>query len=88
MSRRRESRGGGGGGLFTAHSDFNLGPPRANPGLRWEWRPGSTRFVVWQPALQDQPSVGDFRLGRDLSALLNAQANNILAVKASYWIGL
>jgi hypothetical protein len=32
--------------------------------------------------------VGDFRLGRDLSALFNAQATNILAVKASYWIGL
>jgi uncharacterized protein DUF5916 len=56
--------------------------------LRWEWRPGSTLFVVWQPALENQAGVGDFRLGRDLSGLLNAPANNVLAIKASYWIGL
>ena len=80
--------GDGGAPFFVGNEDFNFRSLRVNAVLRWEWRPGSTLFVVWQPALEDQGGVGDFRLGRDLSALFNAQANNILAVKATYWIGL
>ena len=80
--------GDGGASFFVANQDFNFRSLRANAVLRWEWRPGSTLFVVWQQSLEDQAGVGDFQLGRDLSALFNAQANNILAVKASYWIGL
>ena len=80
--------GDGGATFFIGNQDFNFRSLRANAVLRWEWQPGSTLFVVWQPALEDQAAVGDFRLSRDLSGLLNAQANNILAVKASYWIGL
>jgi hypothetical protein len=80
--------GDGGASFFIGSEDFNFRSLRVNAVLRWEWRPGSTLFVVWQPALEDQGGVGDFRLGRDLSALFNAQANNILAVKATYWIGL
>ncbi|HYL21431.1 MAG TPA: DUF5916 domain-containing protein [Gemmatimonadales bacterium] len=80
--------GDGGAAFFVAHQDFNLRSLRGNAVLRWEWRPGSTLFVVWQQSLDDQTGVGDFVLGRDLSALFNAHANNILAVKASYWIGM
>jgi len=80
--------GDGGAPFFIGNEDFNFRSLRVNAVLRWEWRPGSTLFVVWQPALEDQGGVGDFRLGRDLSALFHAQANNVLAVKATYWIGL
>jgi uncharacterized protein DUF5916 len=80
--------GNGGATFFVADQDFNFRSLRANAVLHWEWRPGSTLFVVWQPNLEDQAVLGDFRLGRDVSALFNAQANNILAVKATYWIGL
>jgi hypothetical protein len=80
--------GDGGAAFFVANQDFNLRSLRGNAVLRWEWRPGSTLFVVWQQSLDDQTGVGDFRLGRDLSALFNAHANNLLAVKATYWIGM
>jgi hypothetical protein len=32
--------------------------------------------------------VGDFSLGRDVSALFAADATNVLVLKATYWIGL
>ena len=80
--------GDGGTAFFVANQDFNLRSLRGNAVLRWEWRPGSTLFVVWQQSLDDQAGVGDFQLGRDLSALLHAEASNILAVKVSYWIGM
>ena len=80
--------GDGGASFFIPDQDFNFRSLRGNAVLRWEWRPGSTLFVVWQQSLEDQVGLGDFQLGRDLSALIHAHANNILAVKASYWIGL
>jgi hypothetical protein len=80
--------GDGGATFFIPTQDFNFRSLRGDAVLRWEWRPGSTLFIVWQQHLEDQATIGDFRFGRDLSGLFHAPANNILAVKASYWIGL
>jgi hypothetical protein len=59
---------------------------RGNAVLRWEYLPGSTLFLVWQHQKQDQVATGDFDLGRDISALWNAPAHNIFAIKVSYWL--
>ena len=56
--------------------------------LRWEFRPGSTLFLVWQQARQGIDPVGDFRFGRDFGAIWDAPATNVLAVKATWWMGL
>lgn len=68
--------------------DFNFRSLRANLVLRWEYRPGSTIFLVWQQARQGVAPVGDFRLGRDFGAIWDAPATNVLAVKATWWLGL
>jgi hypothetical protein len=68
--------------------DFNFRSLRANLVLRWEFRPGSTLFLVWQQARQGIDPVGDFRFGRDFGAIWNAPATNVLAVKATWWMGL
>jgi hypothetical protein len=80
--------GDGGPKFFVDNQDFNFRSLRANAVLRWEWRPGSTLFVVWQQARQQSAGIGDFRFGRDFDALVHAPADNILAVKINYWIGL
>jgi hypothetical protein len=54
--------------------------------MRWEYRPGSTLFFVWQQSREDQEPVGDFRLGRDYRALFGARPQNIFAVKATFWV--
>jgi hypothetical protein len=76
--------------------DFNTRSLRSNAVFRWEWRPGSTLFVVWQQnrsgslAASDPDNpysrVGNFRLGRDTSDLFDAHPDNILMIKASYWL--
>ncbi len=68
--------------------DFNFHSLRANLVLRWEYRPGSTLFLVWQQARQGIDPVGDFRFGRDVSAIWHAPATNVLAVKATWWLGM
>ncbi len=74
---------------FTfADPDFNFRSLRGNAVLRWEWRPGSTLYLVWTQARSDTAPVGDVRLGRDGDALLRARPDDILLVKVSYWLGL
>jgi len=42
------------GSTFTLRNrDFNTLSFRSNVVLRWEWRPGSTLFVVWPQALSE-----------------------------------
>ena len=82
--------GPGAAAPFTvSDQSFNFRSLRANLVLRWEYRPGATLFLVWQQNRSDQADgVGDFDLGRDFRRMRNTPADNLLAVKLSYWLGL
>ena len=67
--------------------DFNLKSLRANLVFRWELKPGSTFYGVWTRIQQDDRFPGDFRLGRDLSAMFSARGDDVFLVKLAYWIG-
>jgi hypothetical protein len=67
--------------------DFTFRSLRGNAVLRWEYRPGSTLYLVWTQARANQERLGDLQFGRDVDALFGAPAENIFLVKASYWIG-
>jgi len=57
--------------------------------VRWEYLPGSTVFAIWSHGqTSDAFGGGRFRLGRDLSDLGSAASENVVMVKANYWIGL
>jgi hypothetical protein len=68
--------------------DFNVRSLVGNAVLRWEYRPGSTVFVVWQRRQRGSANRGDFDLGRDLDALWGVPADNVFMVKVNYWLGL
>jgi len=68
--------------------DFNLRSLVGNAVLRWEYRPGSTIFFVWQRQQSERASVGNFDLGRDAGALFGLPADNRFIVKVNYWLGL
>ncbi|MDH3497006.1 MAG: carbohydrate binding family 9 domain-containing protein [Gemmatimonadota bacterium] len=68
--------------------DFNVRSLRLNAVLRWEFRPGSTLFLVWQQSREDRVDAGRFDFGTDVGALWDASGDNILIVKLAYWIGL
>ena len=74
---------------FTVDNpDFNFRSLLGNLVFRWEYRPGSTLFLVWQQTRSGEEPFGDFRLGRDFGAIFDQPARNVLAVKMSYWLGL
>jgi hypothetical protein len=67
--------------------DFNVRSLRGNAVLRWEYRPGSTLFFVWQQERSGFEPLGGFEAGRDLGRLFREPARNVFLVKATYWIG-
>lgn len=60
----------------------------ANAVLRWEYRTGSTFFLVWQHGRSSYHTGGSATLGSGLDALGEARASNALIAKLSYWFTL
>ncbi len=67
---------------------FTLRSLRGNAVLRWEYRPGSTLFLVWTRQAASQLSRGAIDFGEDSRALLRGPSDNIFLVKVSYRIGV
>jgi len=92
--------GAGPASPFTVEDrDFNLRSLLGNAVLRWEWRPGSTLFLVWQQSRSrrinrwgamsvDLDDIGDFDFGRDADELFQIRPDNIFVMKVSYWLNL
>jgi hypothetical protein len=85
-TRRFDLDGDGQTDLSLADRDFNIRSLIGNLVLRWEYRPGSTLFLVWQHHRSHDAPVGDFRFRRDVDALTSAAGTNALILKVNYWL--
>ncbi len=66
---------------------FNYKQFRSNVVFRWEYRPGSTLFVVWSQGRQGSVGAEGTRgFGGDLNDLFDLRPDNGFLVKLSYWI--
>ena len=74
--------------FFIQKQNFNFRSLIGNAVLRWEYRPGSTLFVVWQQNREATAPEGDFDFSRDLKGIFRAGPANVFAVKLTYWLGL
>ena len=75
----------GGADFTVSNRDFNVRSFRSNLVLRWEWRPGSTLYLVWQ---QDRSKSEPTRSSAGLRAMfgsLSAPGDNFFAVKTTFW---
>ncbi|HEY2924810.1 MAG TPA: DUF5916 domain-containing protein [Candidatus Eisenbacteria bacterium] len=68
--------------------NFNFRSLLGNAVLRWEYRPGSAVFLVWQQNRGEEQPFGDFDFSRDFRALLDNGPQNVFALKVTYWLGL
>lgn len=79
---------GGSAPAFTLPDpDFNIRSLRGNAVLRWEYRPGSTLYLVWQQRRFGSERIGEFDFSNDADALLNLPPENVFALKATFWWG-
>lgn len=76
-----------GASAFTlANRDFNTRSYRSNTVLRWEWRPGSILFVVWQQNRLSTVTEGSHVGAGDLFDSLRAPGDNIFLIKSTLWL--
>jgi hypothetical protein len=66
--------------------DFNFRSVRGSAVMRWEFRPGSALYVVWNENRSDVAPIGNFNLNRDFRALTDAPSQDVFLVKFSYWL--
>jgi len=66
--------------------NFNEKSFRTTNVLRWEYKPGSTLFVVWQQARENDEVPGGFRFGRDVRGIFGVPPRNTFLVKLAYWL--
>jgi hypothetical protein len=68
--------------------DFNFRSVRGSAVVRWEFRPGSALYVVWNENRADVVPIGDFKFGRDFRAIRTEPSHDVFLVKVSYWLPL
>lgn len=66
--------------------DFNIRSLRSNMVVRWEYRPGSTLFFVWQQDRSASEQHGRRISVEDVFDGFSASGNNFFAVKATFWM--
>jgi hypothetical protein len=73
--------------LATDPGGFNFKQLRSNVVLRWEYRPGSALFFVWQTGRSAfDPVEGDRSIAGNFRDLLHLRSDDTFLIKASYWI--
>lgn len=70
---------------FTfSNPDFNSKFLKVNAIFRWEWRLGSTLYLVWTENRQDNSNPGHFSAGHDVSRLFS-HPDDVFLVRLAYW---
>ncbi len=78
---------------LNENRDFHRSSLRGNTVLRWEFRPGSTLFLVWtqsREAVLEQIGETDleFRPWHQLGRTFTDDGKNIFLIKCRYWLGV
>lgn len=73
----------------VSNPDFVFRSLRGNAVLRWEYRPGSTLFLVWtQSRSQSDSYSGDFSFRAPDGGVFGRQPDNVFLLKVNYWLSM
>ena len=74
--------------------DFSFGAVNLNMVYRWEYRPGSTFYLVWSHTRNDfdarsyHDDPDEFENGFSTDPLLKNEGENRIMAKISYWFSI
>ena len=75
-----------GAASFTLENpDFQVKSYRSNLVLRWEWRPGSTLYLVWQQNRFESQAIRERAGLGTMFRSFSAPSDNFFAVKTTFW---
>jgi hypothetical protein len=72
----------------TTMFDFSFNEFRANMVARWEYRPGSTIYLVWERRGAERDGHYSDSWGSSLRRALSTPSQNTIMLKINYWINL
>ena len=75
------------GTLRFDRPDYSVAELNANAVLRWEYRPGSSLFVVWSQGRSYDGTAAPFDAAAQTRDLFATPATNVVLVKVSHWMG-
>ena len=81
----RVTEAGGGPSYSFGSPDFSFRQFRSNLVARWEWKPGSSVYVVWSQGRTASAPFWDDSFQDNWNELWRTQPDNVLLVKLSYW---
>jgi hypothetical protein len=71
---------------YGGSPDFKVLSFRTTNVMRWEYKPGSTLFVVWQQGREGLGTPSAFRYGSDFGDIFATPSSNAFLVKLAYWL--
>jgi hypothetical protein len=69
-----------------SNPDFNFKSLKVNAVFRWEWRLGSTFYLVWTQSRTDTQTTGQFYRS-DLGKVFTSPPSNVFLARLAYWFG-
>lgn len=70
------------------NQNFNFREFRSNLVLRWEYKTGSTLYLVWTHGRSQYVENGGFNFSHDLGKLFDILPNNVFLLKFNHWFSL
>ncbi len=71
------------------NSDYNYSELNSTLLVRWEYRPGSTLYLVWTRSRPEfDPAHDNLDISRDIDRMFSGNAQNLFLIKASYWMSI
>ena len=71
---------------YAGSPDFKVLSFRTTNVMRWEYKPGSTLFVVWQQGREGLGSPNGLHYGHDFGDVFSTPSSNAFLVKLAYWL--
>jgi hypothetical protein len=71
-----------------SNPDFNFRQFRSNFVARWEYRPGSVLYFVWQHSMTGHERVTDPSLAQSFGQLWDIFPTDVVMLKLNYWFSL
>ena len=77
---------GGAADVRISNRNFNSRSLRGNAVLRYEYRPGSTLYLVWTRSCSSFSADPAFRAAEELQHLCQGPSDNVFGIKVNYWL--
>jgi len=85
---RIDETGDGSADYVIANPDFNYSEFRSNLVVRWEYKPGSTLYLVWTHGRSLYEQRTPASMGDGINTLFDSTPDNIYLIKLNYWFSL